>query len=398
MKKNKKKYLKQGFIQGVISLIFSQIIIKILGLIYKLYLTNKTGFGDEGNAIYSAGFQIYALLLTLSSIGVPNAVSKLVSEKMTKGDVRGANKIFKVALVTFGVIGFVSTMILLTSAKTISKVWLQIPEAEYSLVALAPSIFFVSIAAVIRGYFNGIHVIKVTANSQTCEQLFKTVFTVVFVEMIGISTGLNPGIMSAGANFATTIATLISFTYLYKYYKYRQDGYIYISNSKNKQRDINVIDTLKIVLTTSIPMSLSSILASINKNVDSVTVVRGLKRIISEKEAKIEYGILSGKVDTLVTLPLSFNIAFATALVPEISSLKARNDMEGIKNKISLSLLVTMIIGLPCTIIILIFANPILNLLFPNASEGAQIFRVSAIAIVFTVLEQTVNRCTTGNR
>ena len=70
-----------GFMYGIIALIFSQGIIKILGLAYKLYLTNREGFGDIGNAIYSSGFQIYALLLTISSIGVPNAVAKLVAER-----------------------------------------------------------------------------------------------------------------------------------------------------------------------------------------------------------------------------------------------------------------------------------------------------------------------------
>ena len=88
---------KQSFMQGIMTLMLSQVLIKILGLIYKLYLTNKKGFGDAGNAIYNSGFQIYALLLTISSIGVPNAVAKLISEKLSVGDNRGAEKIFKVA-------------------------------------------------------------------------------------------------------------------------------------------------------------------------------------------------------------------------------------------------------------------------------------------------------------
>ena len=72
---------KETFMQGVISLIFSQLLIKSLGLIYSLYLTNRPGFGDKGNGIVAAGYQIYAMLLTISSIGVPNAISKLVSER-----------------------------------------------------------------------------------------------------------------------------------------------------------------------------------------------------------------------------------------------------------------------------------------------------------------------------
>ena len=92
---------KETFIQGIIALLFSQILIKIIGLVYKLYLTNREGFGDTGNAIYSSGFQIYALLLTFSSTGVPNAISKLVAERLAIGDSRGAHRIFKIAFFTY---------------------------------------------------------------------------------------------------------------------------------------------------------------------------------------------------------------------------------------------------------------------------------------------------------
>ena len=97
---------------GVLVLMISHILIKILGLIYRVYLTNKQGFGDTGNAIYSSGFQIYALLLTFSSVGILNAIAKLVSEKLAIGDNKGAHKIFKIAFVTFALIGFTCSLIL----------------------------------------------------------------------------------------------------------------------------------------------------------------------------------------------------------------------------------------------------------------------------------------------
>lgn len=77
-----KEAKKESFMQGVITIMFSQILIKLLGLLYTLYLTNRDGFGDKGNGIVAAGYQIYAMLLTISSIGVPNAISKLVSERV----------------------------------------------------------------------------------------------------------------------------------------------------------------------------------------------------------------------------------------------------------------------------------------------------------------------------
>jgi len=157
------KNKKESFMQGVLAIMFSQVLIKILGLAYKVYLTNKEGFGDAGNAIYNAGFQIYALLLTISSIGVPGAISKLVSEKTAVGDYKGAHRIFKIALLTFSVIGFIGTLILFLGAGYISNYVLEIPEAEYTLIALSPSIFFVAISAVIRGYFNGMQNLTITA-------------------------------------------------------------------------------------------------------------------------------------------------------------------------------------------------------------------------------------------
>ena len=149
-----RKVKKESFMQGVLALMVSQVLIKFLGFAYKWYLTNKDGFGDEGNAIYSAGFQIYALLLSISSIGVPNAVSKLVAERLSLGDTKGAQRIFKIAFATFGVIGLVGTLLLLCGAGTFANT-MGIPEAEMTLVALSPSIFFVSIMSVIRGFFNG---------------------------------------------------------------------------------------------------------------------------------------------------------------------------------------------------------------------------------------------------
>ena len=120
MTEEKYKVKKESFMQGVITIMFSQILIKVLGLIYTLYLTNREGFGDAGNAIYVSGYQIYALLLTVSSIGVPNAISKLVAERLAVGDNKGANKIFKVALATFGIIGAIGTVLLFLFAHVIA--------------------------------------------------------------------------------------------------------------------------------------------------------------------------------------------------------------------------------------------------------------------------------------
>lgn len=392
-----KKTKKESFIQGVLALMFSQIIIKILGLVYSMYLTNREGFGDSGNAIYMGGYQIYALLLTLSSIGVPNAISKLIAERLAKGDKKGADRVFKISFATFAVIGFTGTLILFLGARTIATYWLAIPECEYTLVALSPAIFFVSISSVIRGYFNGIQKISDTAKSQTFEQIFKTTLTVVFVEIVAMLTTTNTTLMAAGANLATTFATFLSFTYIFALcQRNRKQNRTELANSTYVGEKESVKSVVKKILAVSIPMSISSLLSSINKNIDSATVVRILKPLLGEKVAKARYGILSSKIDILTSMPLAFNIAFATALVPAISSARVKGDVKTINNRLSFSILVTILIGLPCTIGMFMYADQILELLFPKASAGGTLLAISSFTIIFTVLAQTINGALQG--
>lgn len=382
--------------EGVIVLMFSQVIIKIVGLIYKLYLTNKEGFGDKGNAIYGGAFQIYALFLTISSIGVPNAISKLVSSKVAIGDNKGAYRIFKIAFAMFGVLGFIGSSILFFGAEYIANVYLQIPEAEIAILAISPSVFLVSIASVLRGYFNGRENLSVTANSQSLEQIFKTLFTIIIVEQIATISSSNTILMAGAATLATTLATLFSLVYLYRYFiRRKREVWQEVISSKIHKKE-SVMKIIKSILYVSVPIALCALFSATTKTIDALTVVRILKDFISEEEATLQYGILNGKVDTLITLPFSFNIAIATALVPTISAAIAKKQMSIAKRRIEFSMLVTILIGLPCTICMCMFSNQILDLLFPNASAGGEMLEFASWTIIFVVLTQTINGALQG--
>ena len=274
--------------------------------------------------------------------------------------------------------------------------WLQIPEAEMTLVALSPAIFFVAIASVMRGYCNGRQNIKATARSQTLEQVFKTALTIIIVEIVAIISNVSTEWMAAGATLATTIATFAGFGYLYLYYQTIRKEIAREIKSTVNYKYIRVKNIIKKVLLVSAPIALTAIMSSLNKNIDSFTVVRSLKEFLPENEALAQYGILGGKVDMLTSLPLSINVAFSTALVPAISAAKAKKDNKTITKKTSFSLLISMLIGLPCTVGMCIFAGPILNLLFPNASSGELILQISSLTIIFTILDQTINGALQG--
>lgn len=132
------------------------------------------------------------------------------------------------------------------------------------------------------------------------------------------------------------------------------------------------------------------------KTIDAMTVVRILKDIIGEEIATIQYGILSGKVDTLIMLPFSFNIAFSTVLIPSISGSLAKNDINSAIKRIKFSILITILIGIPCTIMMATYSNELLTLLFPRAVQGSTMLKYASFTVIFVLLTQTINGALQG--
>lgn len=417
MRKNK----KQGFIDGILTIFLAQVVIKFLGLFYRLLITNIPYFGDEGNGIYSAGFQVYTLLLSFLTAGVPSAISKLVSEKKALNQEMEAHRIFKVALVLFSIIGIVGTSTLFFGARYISNRMIGNTEIEGVLIALSPSIFFVAVSAVIRGYFNGMHNMKATSYSQMIEQFFKSMITIMIVvalylmvptigklsNIFNLDESNITKVMAAGANLASTIATAIGFIYLYLYYtNCKKEIWCDIKRERKNYKIQNKRSIIKSILYLSISMSLASVVTALSKNIDTFTVIKGLQLSLSKtispsmitSEATRLYGILSGKVDMLINLPLSLTIALAMTLVPTVSELVATNNFEKASKKIILAVKISILIALPSAVGIFILSEPILNLLFPSsyAFEAISLLQISSFTIIFSVLTQTINGALQG--
>ena len=382
---------KNSFIKNVLVLLLSQIIIKGAGIIYKLYLTNKTGYGDVGNALFLSAFQIYTMCLTICSIGIPNAISSIVSAKFAVGESYGAYRILKIAIAIFGTIGFATSIFLYYFSGIIAKTYLEIPETKLIIKTLAPSIFIVAITSVFKGYFNGKQKMNITANSLSLEQIVKTILTIVFVEIAANTTKNNTLIMVYIVGITTTIGNIISLIYIIIHYiKSRQEIWTDIITSKTikKERKRTII---KNILNVSFPIAICALIGTLNKTIDAMTVVRISKNYLGEKEAIKQYGILSGKIESLVTFPLSFNIAFTTTLIPKISEYKAKENFEKVKQVLKMTLLTSLLIAIPCFTIMFIYSTEVLSLLFPNALVGSLMLKISSITTIILALIQTIN-------
>lgn len=391
----KEKKKKSTFAKNVLMLMFSQVLIKLLGLIYRLAITNVKGFGDVGNGYYSAGYQVYAVLLIISSQGIPGAVSKLVSNKVAKGKYNEAHRVFKVSMVVFGIIGFIASLLLLLSANFVSSKILNVPDVSYVLKVLSPAIFFVCVSAVIRGYFAGLGTMKASSISQALEQFFNCVLTITFVYAL---IGKEPYIMAAGGNLSTTLAILISFSYLIVFYKknikeWREESDDVVITTKEENKKM-----VKMIIATAIPLTVGSVISVVTSFIDTVTVSNCIQiaysgilksKILLEKEAMRLTGILS-KVDTLVNLPLAVNLSFYSALIPEITAAISKKDFKSASKKISFSISSSLLILIPCAIGFIVLADPILKMLYPNASDGAHILQIAAVTMVFVGINHTI--------
>ena len=382
---------KNSFLKNVIVLLFSQILIKIIGIVYKLYLTNKTGYADTGNAIFSAAFQVYAIFLTICSIGIPNAIASLTSSKFAIGDNNGAYRILKISIAIFGALGFAGSCILYFSAGDIANLYLEMPETQLVLKVLAPSVFLVAISAVLKGYFNGKGKMDITAKALSIEQLAKTIITIVIVEILSNISNKNTIIMVCGVALTTSIGSVINCFYLYKnYLKNKREIWTDIITSKiyKKESRRNII---KNIFKVAFPITICGLISSINKTIDAFTIVKIAKQYLGEAEAVKQYGILSGKVESLITLPFSFNIAIVTTLIPTIAGYKAKGEVEKAKNIIKVAILTGILLSIPCLLVLFLFPEQILQTLFPNASAGSQMLKLSSVSIIIAITIQTIN-------
>jgi len=385
---------KQTFMKSVAVVMIAQLAIKLMGFIYRVILTNIEGFQDAGNSYYGTGYKVYVFILAIATTGVPSAISKLVAEKMAVGDAKGAHKIFKTATKLFTLVGLFFAAILFFGADYISVHLLSNPGVAGTLATLAPAVLFVSIAAVFRGYFIGMQNVSAHSVGQVIEQIVNSVLSVVFVLML---MGKSPEIMAMGSTAATAVSTFVALAYLYMFYqKNKASIHENIRNSAPHIAESTKV-TVKKIIKYVVPISFASIVVSLSGLVDILSVMEGLQNYgYPVDKANEIYGIIVGKVDILVSIPHTFNIAIVTPLIPMITEFMVKKDYKGAQNRINFSMKLSSIIAFPCTIGLAIFAEPLFKTIFPNAPAGALLLQIEVWAIIFSLIAQVAEGALNG--
>lgn len=385
-----------NFLKGAAILGIAGIIVKILGAIYRIPISNI--ISDEGMGYYQTAYPYYVLLLTISTSGFPVAIAKLVSEKRAIGDYLSGQKIFKVALIGLFFAGILSSLFVFIGARPIVES-LGNPNAYYSLIALVPALFFVPIMSAFRGFYQGMQTMAPTAISQIAEQFFR-VLSGLFLTSYLLDRGIP--IAAGGASFGGSVGAIAGTIVVVFVYLLRRKERLKEVQGTVLKDDYKTSDIVKDLLIIAIPITIGASIAPIMDAIDNSLVLRRLQFIgYSVESANGMYGQLKGFAQTLINFPQIFSIAIAMSLVPAIAEAKARKRKKEIEGIISSGLRITLLIGLPSAFGLFVLSRPIINLIYYKSkvqtiSSSGEILAYLSIGVIFLTLVQSLTAILQG--
>lgn len=376
---------------GVSVLALAGLICKVVGVLYRIPLAAY--IGGEGLGLYSKVFQSYNLLLTISSAGIPVAISRMVSHYVTRDDPRTARRIFLVALWALTALGLIASVCLAAGSQAMAA-FAGAPEIGIGYVAIAPSLLLVCIMSALRGYMQGHRKMMPTAISQLIEQVGKLA-----VALPLAIAGMNKGgaaLGAAGMLLGTSVAEAAALVFMMIAHLRARGEFAAIGQSPDCE-ELSIPFIGKRLFFIAVPITIGACIVPLAGWIDSFMVTNLMEADgMAHQEAVIRYGLYSSVVLSLINVPTAVAMAVSTNLVPDISSGCARGDREYVAKESLTGLRLAAVIGYPCAIGMSLMAKPILYLLFSakyTAAQldlAAQILELSALTIgLFTLVQAT---------
>ena len=374
MEKNKKSFVKGAAILGIAGLI-----VKIIGAFYRIPLTNILQRDNlDGMIYYATAYPYYSWLLVISSAGFPTAISKLVSEKVAVGDKKGATAVFKTAFLLLFAIGVVTTVLLFAGSPLIARL-ADVPGATLSLMALAPSLFIVSIMCAYRGYLQGMQMMTGTAISQVTEQVGKLVasysLAILFVHLFPE----RPDLWAMGTLIGISISEVLGLAVIWWYYRrnrrmlpsYKLES-MRVSKSTVKRVGMGL-------LAIAVPITIGASIMPITGIADTIFIKRllferyvglGFESALADTMAGDGFVALRSYVTPLINMPAVLTLALSMSLVPAIAPMTKAHDRRGIRKVSATGMKLAMIIGAPCAVGLFVLGAPIMAMLYTKVGRS----------------------------
>lgn len=383
------KVKKQNFLGGAAILTAAVVIVKLISACYKIPLGNI--LGDEGMGHFSAAYNIYSLLLTLSTAGLPLAISKLVAESRSQGRLNQSRRYFRVGLKLFVVLGALGSAVMFFFAGPLSAA-LHDTLAYWGIRVLSVSVLCVCVMSAIRGYTQGQSNMYPSAWSQVIEALGKLAVGLAAAWYL-LRQGYGVEIGAAGAIFGVSMGTVVALAYMLLWLlRHRRDD---PPSADRPERD-GVL--LRRILAIGIPITLGATGMSLLTLLDQAVILARLQGALgmAEKEAVALYGQYTFG-HNLFNLPSSFIPPITMSLIPSVSAALVRRDHAQVNRIVSASLRLIALFALPAGIGLSVLAGPILLLLYPAQQEAAaaaayhlQLLGIASIFVCLMLLTNSI--------
>ena len=361
--------MKEKFIKSTIILIVGGLLTKILGMVIRIVTTRVIGL--EGIGLYMLVMPTYSLFITIATLSLPIAISKLVSEN-TRNNKNVILGIIPIALL----FNIIVITILILSSKFISNTLLQNSKLYYPILAMSVTLPFITLSSIIRGYFFGRQKMIPHVTSNLFEQIVRLAMTIIITPYL-----LKFGIISAvtGLILFNVVSELLSIFILF---------FFMPKNVKITKNDLKPdYDNVKDLFSISFPTTTGRIISSIGGFLEPIVITFVLLAIgYNNDYITMEYGIISGYVFPIVMLPQFLSGAVSSALLPTISSYNALNMKKAIKRKLYQAISFSLLIGIFFTIIFMIFPELSLKIMF-NETEGAKYLFFAAPIFLLTYIQ-----------
>ena len=377
---------QNSFFGGAAILAAGILIVKLIGMFYKIPLINI--IGEAGAADFNNAYNIYAVLLTVSTAGLPVAVSKLVSEANALDRRNQVRRTFRLALVLFLALGLVSFLVMFFRADALAGM-MNDSKAAAGIRALAPAVVCVGCLAALRGYSQGHSNMAPTSVSQIIEALCKLVVGLGLAFWL-VKQGKDPDVAAAGAITGVTVGTVVALAYMvldFLLSRGRED-------TRGTDRPDSAGSILANILKIAVPITLSSSMVGIVTVIDSSLVQGQLQSALdlTEQASRTLYGNYSGALN-IYNLPTSLMAAITASVIPAVSAALARRDRRGAARITGSALRITALLSFPMGVGLFVLGTPIIRLLFPslNVEVAGPLLSTLGVATPFVCMVLVCN-------
>lgn len=375
-------------------LAMASMIVRVIGLLYRAPLTAI--IGDEGNGYYGTAYNIYTIILMVSSYSMPSAISKLMAQKLAVGEYRNANRVFRCALMYGVLVGLVGSGLLFFGARFL------VPDvAVCVLQVFAPTVFLFGILGSMRGYFQARGSMVPTSVSQILEQLANAVVSIAAAWLLmQTAVGADPTrraqLGAMGSALGTGAGVLIALLFMVFCFRRSKEGrkaeILSDATGKEEKYRIFLRDTILVIT----PFMLSGVIMNLTTSLNQTIYMRMLIDLkgAGETATTTLYGIFSNKAVVISNIPISIATAVSSAIIPGISAAYARRDETGARRQVGNAIRITSIIAIPSAVGLSVLARPITMLMFPQMESlelASSLLSLLAVTVIFYSISTITN-------